>query len=89
MNRIECIGTAAVARFSCDESQLRIIWADGHSSIFDSLWLRDNCPEDRHPTTGQRSSPNRTESKRARGAPFRERVKSSLRGSCESLKALS
>lgn len=29
-------------------------WADGATSQFDLLWLRDNCPAIRHPGTGQR-----------------------------------
>lgn len=33
---------------------LRIEWADGESSEFDSLWLRDNRPEDRDAHSGQR-----------------------------------
>jgi hypothetical protein len=48
------IRTATVAALSHDELQVRITWTDGHNSIFDSLWLRDNRAEDRHPTTGQR-----------------------------------
>jgi gamma-butyrobetaine hydroxylase len=50
----ELIETATVAALSYDERHMHISWTDGHSSTFDSLWLRDNCPEDRHPTTGQR-----------------------------------
>jgi gamma-butyrobetaine dioxygenase len=48
------IGTATIAALSHDQLQTRVTWTDGHNSIFDSLWLRDNRPEDRHPTTGQR-----------------------------------
>jgi gamma-butyrobetaine dioxygenase len=29
-------------------------WEDGHRSRFHAVWLRDNCPEDRDPTSGQR-----------------------------------
>jgi len=50
----EPIETTTVATLSYDERQVCITWTDGHNSTFDSLWLRDNCPEDRHPTTGQR-----------------------------------
>ena len=28
---------------------LNICWSDGHSSTFHYLWLRDNCPQSRHP----------------------------------------
>ena len=50
----ERIETITVATLSYDERQIQITWTDGHNSTFDSLWLRDNCLEDRHPTTGQR-----------------------------------
>lgn len=50
----ELMETAHVAALSYDERQMRITWTDGHNSTFDSLWLRDNCPGDRHPATGQR-----------------------------------
>jgi len=33
---------------------LTIEWADGTSSEFASLWLRDNLREDRDPHSGQR-----------------------------------
>src|SRR5262249_22337812 len=29
-------------------------WQDGHRSIFDAIWLRDNCLADRDARTGQR-----------------------------------
>jgi gamma-butyrobetaine dioxygenase len=54
MNPTDCIAAAMVADFSHDKRLLRVTWADSHASVFDSLWLRDNCPEDRHPATGQR-----------------------------------
>ena len=54
MDRNLCLEPATVATVLHDERQLRITWADGHTSIFDSLWLRDNCPQDRDPRTGQR-----------------------------------
>ncbi len=54
MDRNPCMEPTSVAAVSHDEAQLRITWSDGHSSNFDSLWLRDNCPEDRDPRTGQR-----------------------------------
>lgn len=33
---------------------LNICWNDGHSSTFHYLWLRDNCPQLRHPQTNHR-----------------------------------
>jgi gamma-butyrobetaine hydroxylase len=33
---------------------LEIHWADGHHSIFHYLWLRDNCPTNRHRDNNQR-----------------------------------
>ena len=47
-------GTAAIARvWSCPD-MLNVEWADGTSSEFASLWLRDNLREDRDPHSGQR-----------------------------------
>lgn len=40
--------------FSFDPSWLRIVWSGGHTSVYDAIWLRDNCPEDRDRQTGQR-----------------------------------
>jgi len=37
-----------------DASHLTIRWQDGRESRFDSMWLRDNCPEDRDLHSGQR-----------------------------------
>jgi gamma-butyrobetaine dioxygenase len=37
-----------------DGRALCIDWPDGHRSVYPSLWLRDNCPEDRDSRTGQR-----------------------------------
>jgi gamma-butyrobetaine dioxygenase len=54
MNRAASTEPAAFAVFSHDQRRLQITWADGHGGTFDSLWLRDNCPEDRDPVTGQR-----------------------------------
>jgi len=48
------LGIETLAAFSRVDRELRITWVDGHCSTFDSLWLRDNCPEDRDPGTGQR-----------------------------------
>ena len=47
-------GTAAIARvWSCPD-MLNVERADGTSSEFASLWLRDNLREDRDPHSGQR-----------------------------------
>jgi gamma-butyrobetaine dioxygenase len=54
MDRNLCAESASLATVFHDERQLRINWADCHTSIFDSLWLRDNCPQDCDPRTGQR-----------------------------------
>src|SRR5215471_15404287 len=43
-----------VQGFFHDGSHLTIRWQDGRESRFDSMWLRDNCPENRDPHNGQR-----------------------------------
>src|SRR6516164_8885637 len=43
-----------VQRFFHDTRQLTVRWQDGRESRFDSVWLRDNCPEDRDPHNGQK-----------------------------------
>ena len=30
-----------------------VVWRDGRASAFDAVWLRENCPSNRHPS-GQR-----------------------------------
>jgi gamma-butyrobetaine dioxygenase len=40
--------------FAFDDRQLTVTWSDGSQSRYPALWLRDNCPEDRDPGTGQR-----------------------------------
>ena len=37
-----------------EERALLIEWEDGHQSTFHSIWLRDNCPQARHPESDQR-----------------------------------
>jgi gamma-butyrobetaine hydroxylase len=44
----------AVRRLSSTPRALLIEWADGRTSEFSSLWLRDNCPGDRDRSNGQR-----------------------------------
>jgi gamma-butyrobetaine dioxygenase len=46
--------TAAVKRLWSVPDTLSIEWADGTSSEFASVWLRDNLCEDRDPHSGQR-----------------------------------
>jgi len=43
-----------LAKLSFTPARLRINWADGHLSDYDSIWLRENCPQDRDPRNGQR-----------------------------------
>ena len=45
---------AQVENLSFDQKHLRIHWADDHTSVYDALWLRDNCPADRDARNGQR-----------------------------------
>ncbi len=47
-------GPEAIKRLWSRPDLLGIEWADGTSSEFASLWLRDNLPEDRDPHSGQR-----------------------------------
>jgi hypothetical protein len=44
----------AVASLSADPSLLTVRWSDGTVGEFASIWLRDNLPEDRERTSGQR-----------------------------------
>lgn len=39
---------------SFDATRVTIHWTDGHRSIYDAMWLRDNCPADRDFRSGQR-----------------------------------
>jgi len=41
-------------KLSFDPQRVTIHWADGHRSIYDAMWLRDNCPADRDSRNGQR-----------------------------------
>jgi gamma-butyrobetaine dioxygenase len=47
-------GSAAAKRIWWVPDTLNIEWADGTTSEFASLWLRDNLPADRDPHSGQR-----------------------------------
>ena len=44
----------ALSRMVAAPECLTIVWQDGRTSEFASLWLRDNVPEDRDPHNGQR-----------------------------------
>jgi gamma-butyrobetaine dioxygenase len=54
MHTVLGVDTTILSAFSHDDHQLNITWADGHCSTYDSLWLRDNRPQDRDTRTGQR-----------------------------------
>src|SRR5258708_4208847 len=43
-----------IHELSSNGAELLITWDDGHPSRYDSLWLRDNCPQDRNSRNGQR-----------------------------------
>jgi [2-(trimethylamino)ethyl]phosphonate dioxygenase len=43
-----------VEKVSFDPKRITIHWSDGHRSIYDAMWLRDNCPADRDSHNGQR-----------------------------------
>ena len=45
-----------LASLQMGSRSLNITWSDGHSSTFHYLWLRDNCPQLRHPQTNHRVS---------------------------------
>ena len=44
----------SIRELSCDQRHLHVLWADGHHSAYDAIWLLDNRPEDRDPRNGQR-----------------------------------
>lgn len=43
-----------VDRAEIDDRGLRLRWGDGTEALFHALWLRDNAPEGRDPTNGQK-----------------------------------
>ena len=43
-----------VAELKCTASELEITWQNSSYSVYSSLWLRDNDPANRDPSTGQR-----------------------------------
>jgi gamma-butyrobetaine dioxygenase len=44
-----------VSHFSQDAECVTLEWADGRSSRFHHIWLRDNCPTARHAVVGERT----------------------------------
>ena len=48
------ISTAVARQLSATPRSLSIEWANGRTSEFASVWLRDNCPSDRDRANGQR-----------------------------------
>lgn len=48
------IAAAPARQLSATPRSLLIEWANGRTSEFSSVWLRDNCPGDRDRANGQR-----------------------------------
>jgi gamma-butyrobetaine dioxygenase len=49
-------GTApSIAAADIDSRWVQVRWEDGRVSRYHHLWLRDNCPQLRHPATGHRT----------------------------------
>ncbi len=44
----------SITKASINSSSLNIEWSDGEKSIFNFLWLRDNCPTSVHPDARHR-----------------------------------
>lgn len=47
--------THVIRAHTDDEDAVRLIWSDDRESLFHHIWLRDNCPADRHPETWERT----------------------------------
>ena len=47
--------TFEIKNISINSNTLDIEWKDGKKSNFLFMWLRDNCPNDVHPTANQRT----------------------------------
>jgi gamma-butyrobetaine dioxygenase len=45
---------AQIKTISTGERALSVIWSDGRTSTYHYFWLRDNCPQLRHPSTNHR-----------------------------------
>ncbi len=54
MGHAPVAATLEVEKLSFDAKHATVRWNDGHLSIYDAVWLRDNCPADRDAKTGQR-----------------------------------
>ena len=48
-------GTPRIAAADIESSWVQVRWDDGRLSRYHHLWLRDNCPQLRHPATGHRT----------------------------------
>jgi gamma-butyrobetaine dioxygenase len=48
------VPATAIVEVALDERVLRVTWNDGTVSRYHYLWLRDNCPQLVHPSTGHR-----------------------------------
>ena len=44
----------SIKSVSKKETTLEVIWNDGKKSNFHFMWLRDNCPDGKHPDARQR-----------------------------------
>ena len=45
---------AQLKTLTVDERTLSVTWSDGRTSRYHYFWLRDNCPQLRHPSTNHR-----------------------------------
>lgn len=48
------VAAVEIEKISFDPKLVTIHWNDGHRSVYDAMWLRDNCTADRDARTGQR-----------------------------------
>jgi len=48
------LGLYNIAKITAGEQEVSVSWEDGNVTTYDSLWLRDNIPENRDPRNGQR-----------------------------------
>lgn len=46
--------TCAITAYRLIDDVIGIVWSDGRESLFHHIWLRDNCPAERHPETWER-----------------------------------
>jgi gamma-butyrobetaine dioxygenase len=46
--------TIAISAYNAEDDAIGIEWSDGRESLFHHVWLRDNCPNERHPETWER-----------------------------------